>query len=356
MKTSSGPVFICHGFNKFFDVPKATGGRHMALRTAVVIKKRDFFDEWDVYDSLFWLMLKSVADKISDKMRIKAFGCGSRTFDTLDELRIWQTQQKSFDPEFDLEPPCEIEFFSEGYLVSLMRFENWSDIVKHEPYACSFTFSFYSDNMKINAWIGEGLQDFLSANSEISNVTHVHEEPAPKWYWPVMERLKSDKFQVYGMFGLAALFFAVVALMSPSPSKANKIAHCRRFLQKARFVLLAIDDNPMDMTFFEWLENKGKTQTSGSLASEICEYCNEYSRLSGRKYFRIKLINGHNLLTDPWGRPYNVEMLRSFHDADIRTGLKGHTVGGIVMWSSGPNGINEHGEGDDIFELPRNKW
>ena len=328
----------------------------MTLRTAVVIKKRDFFDEWDVYDSFFWLMLESLSNKIADKMRIKALGCDSRTFATLDELRTWQAQQKSFDPEFDLEPPCEIEFFSEGCLVSMMKFENWSDIVKHEPYACSFTFSFYSDNLKTNAQIGDSLQHCLSSSQEITNVTHVQEEPEPKWFWPVMATLKSSKFLTYVVLVLMALGFAVVAFMLPSPSTESKMAQCRRLLQKARLVLLAVDDNPMNMTFFEWRGIKGMMQSERNLAAEICEYCNEHSRLSGCKIFRSREINGQNLLVDPWGRPFNVDMIRSFHNADIRTGLNGHTIGGIVMWSSGPNGINECGEGDDIFELPRRQW
>ncbi len=44
---------VCHGFNNFFDVPKADGKTPATFRTAIVIKKKEFYDEWDVYDALF---------------------------------------------------------------------------------------------------------------------------------------------------------------------------------------------------------------------------------------------------------------------------------------------------------------
>ena len=356
MRGSGGLAFICHGFNNYFDLPKAIGGRRMTLRTAVVIKKRDFFDEWDVYDDLFWRMTERVSAEISDRICIKTLDVTAPTFDSLPELRAWQSQQKLSDSEFVIEPPGEIWFYSRGDLVCRMMFENWSDIVKHEPYACSFTFSFYSDNLKINFRIGEILQAFLSAAPEISNATTVQEAPSPKWYWPLMDRLKSDKFFIYGMFSLMAVAAAAMIIFrSQSLSTSNKIDQCRRFLQQVRYVLLAVDENATDKAFIDWRDTRNITQTNGPLVAQICEYCKKYSEQSG-KPVRTHVIDGVEHLVDPWGNPYNADMLYRFHDEGIRKSLRDYTVGGIVLWSSGPNGINENGGGDDIFELSRKTW
>lgn len=48
---------------------------------------------------------------------------------------------------------------------------------------------------------------------------------------------------------------------------------------------------------------------------------------------------------DPWGHCYNVIVADSFSIESF-----GHDMGGnIIMWSSGANGINENGHGDDIL-------
>ena len=49
-------------------------------------------------------------------------------------------------------------------------------------------------------------------------------------------------------------------------------------------------------------------------------------------------------IDDPWGHKFNVVVADNFASASF-----GRTSGGIIMWSSGPNGINENGLGDDII-------
>ena len=44
---------ICRGFNKFFEAPKVDGKTTATSRTAIVVKKSDFYDEWDVYDAMY---------------------------------------------------------------------------------------------------------------------------------------------------------------------------------------------------------------------------------------------------------------------------------------------------------------
>lgn len=46
---------------------------------------------------------------------------------------------------------------------------------------------------------------------------------------------------------------------------------------------------------------------------------------------------------DPWGHKFNVIVADKFSRKRF-----GRAVGDIIMWSSGPNGVNENGLGDDI--------
>ena len=40
------------------------------FRTAVIIKKRDCYDKWDVYDDLFWRMVAIAVAEMADDYRI----------------------------------------------------------------------------------------------------------------------------------------------------------------------------------------------------------------------------------------------------------------------------------------------
>lgn len=51
-------------------------------------------------------------------------------------------------------------------------------------------------------------------------------------------------------------------------------------------------------------------------------------------------------LLDPWKHPYNV-VANWKGDGEIVVGTK-RVHAGVVVWSNGPNGINEFGDGDDI--------
>lgn len=224
MKSSSGQSFICHGFNNYFESPKFIGEHRVVFRTAVVIKKRDFYDEWDVYDDLFWRMVVAVATEIADAYCIKVTDQTAPTFDSVSELRAWQTHQEEVDSEFVLDPPGEIDLFSESVPICHMELEDWSDIVKYEPYACSYTFSFYSYNGDVNAKIGNALHKFLSSDKEISAIFVVSESPRPKWYWPLLNIIKSDMFFIRTGFCILALVAFAVIGVSPSSTHEKGIS------------------------------------------------------------------------------------------------------------------------------------
>ncbi len=212
MRQNSGPSFICHGFNTYCKSPKFIGGQRVMYRTAVVIKNHDFDEEWALYDDLFWRMLSVIAAEIADSYCIKMIDQTAPTFDSVSELRAWQSLQKESDSEFFLGGPGEIDFFSAGFLICHMVFEDWSDVVKPETYAISFTFSFYSYDKNVNAKIGNVLQKFLSSEESITEIAEFFESPHPKWYWCLLNIIKKDAFFYYVGFAVFVLYALVLIL------------------------------------------------------------------------------------------------------------------------------------------------
>lgn len=51
---------------------------------------------------------------------------------------------------------------------------------------------------------------------------------------------------------------------------------------------------------------------------------------------------------DGWGRPYEIEWRTNLFGVD--TPMIHATDNELLIWSSGPNGINEYGGGDDLFD------
>lgn len=115
---------ICRGFNKFFDAPKADGRTPVTFRTAIVIKKRDFYDEWDVYDALFWRIIQRITIDLNASIRIICPESETGEMQSLEELRTWQKKQAASDPEFGIDVPTEIRFMKGTSILCLMTLED----------------------------------------------------------------------------------------------------------------------------------------------------------------------------------------------------------------------------------------
>ena len=131
---------------------------------------------------------------------------------SLEELRIWQKQQAATDPEFGIDLPTEIRFIKGDAVLCLMTFEDWSDIGKVEPYSCSYTFSFYSYEEKVDALIKDSIVAQLSQEENVCEVKTIQESTSPKWYWPILNTIKSEDFLVYVGFSVLILFALVMIL------------------------------------------------------------------------------------------------------------------------------------------------
>ena len=203
---------ICRGFNKFFDAPKAYGERLVAFRTAIVIKKHDFYDEWEVYDALFWRIVRSVARGLNASIRIRCPESESGEMHSLEELRDWQRDQTAIDSEFGIDVPTEIRFLQDDNLLCLMSLEDRSDIGNVEPYSSSYTFSFYSYENGIDKAVNDSIKAQLSQEEEAVEIRTAQECTSPKWYWPLFAKIKSDWFLICVGFSVLVVFAIWLAI------------------------------------------------------------------------------------------------------------------------------------------------
>ena len=130
----------------------------------------------------------------------------------------------------------------------------------------------------------------------------------------------------------------------------GKKSVCRRELSTMRGILLA-GEKVMVYPFDEWRTNTCVDTERLPLIQQMSLYCEEFSRRVGDVSFNFVNINGGYCLVDPWGHIYNAEKISLMNVAVDNPMLSRFAIGNYLIWSSGPNGKNEHGYGDDIFEI-----
>lgn len=62
----------------------------------------------------------------------------------------------------------------------------------------------------------------------------------------------------------------------------------------------------------------------------------------------LKPISDNLRRSDGWGRPYNVEWRTNM--VGVASPMLKANQDALLIWSSGENGVNEYGNGDDIFD------
>jgi len=70
-------------------------------------------------------------------------------------------------------------------------------------------------------------------------------------------------------------------------------------------------------------------------------------------YKEIKTSVGSDpLVLDAWGHPVNIVARTNLPEGDLLANSLRAKTNSIIIWSSGPNGVNEYGHGDDIVAEP----
>ena len=209
MKQDKINTCICRGFNGNFDIPLIGDGSRAKFRTAVVLKKINYNDDWEVYDGLFWRIVQKVSDRLSAELEIR---CAVSGLESVESLLQWRKLQAEY-PEEGIDTPVEINFVRGEKPVCVMKHEDWSDVGKIEPYAISYTYSFYSLNSAIDNAIAESIRVRLLESEEVGKVEKSVERSAPKWYWSIVNSVDSTSLFIYISLGLMAVAFVVIGFL-----------------------------------------------------------------------------------------------------------------------------------------------
>ena len=147
--------------------------------------------------------------------------------------------------------------------------------------------------------------------------------------------------------GLYALVVASGALNGRC-TPPTKTTTCRRELHAIRGMTLG-GNAVLGFSFADWRAKCKSNQDMKSLPAHVCEYCQMVSRKINAGVIDVGTENGVQCYVDPWGNAYHVDLHANLKLSFMRK-LRHVFVGDYIFWSSGPNGINERGAGDDIFE------
>ena len=181
---------ICRGFNNYFPIPSIGESKRAKFRTAVVLKKVDWLDPWGMYAPVFSRVVQNVSDTLAAAIQIDCPDVPSGFVGSFSELRDVEARLMTKDHEYQPIAPSEIRFFCDGEIVCRMDLEDWSDVGKIEPYALSYTYSFYSFDIKVDADVARVVRQQLESESCISEVVVFKEIDRPKWYWPLLTALR----------------------------------------------------------------------------------------------------------------------------------------------------------------------
>ena len=149
---------------------------------------------------------------------------------------------------------------------------------------------------------------------------------------------------IMGVLILLAILYPMFYVPCTPPSER---AMCKKEIGYLRGYLLSEDF--FGVSFFS---DYFPSSTNGLefRVGEFCAKVNQFSRERMEKeVFRVVLSPDEKgkIVVDRWGTPYNfctvAECQRNNWDA-----LKYSEVSNIVIWSSGPNKINEYGSNDDV--------
>ena len=149
---------------------------------------------------------------------------------------------------------------------------------------------------------------------------------------------------IVGSLMILVAVFGVLGIPCTPPSER---ARCKKEIGILRGYLLSKDHYGIKFFSAEFLSStNGLDFCVGMFCDRVNQIANE--RI-GKDVFRVRPSpNGKGkVIVDRWGTPYNFctveECQRNHWDA-----LRYCEISNIVVWSSGPNKINEHGSNDDV--------
>lgn len=199
-------TYICKGFNCYCSAPKLKDFRKQIFRTALIIKKEDFFDCWEItYNNIFWELINNLVANMTVDLEIVEIDNSSLyvPFDS------WENtfKAKTNISGDELDEPTELRMIKGNKIICVISLENWSDSPSPHPYNWSYTYSFYTNNAQIDKTIYEILSSSIKTIPSVELIDTIQEYHKPIWYLKYKEFLESIKEWVLIFLITALLFF-----------------------------------------------------------------------------------------------------------------------------------------------------
>lgn len=205
-KNENIEIYICKGFNRYCSTPKLNEHKKQMFRTALIIKKEDFYDNWEItYNNIFWEFINNLVVNMSADLEIVEVDNSSLYV----PFNSWENTFKSKTniSVDELDEPTEIRIIKENEVICIISLENWSDSPDPHPYSWSYTYSFYTNDEQIDKTIYETLISQVKSISSVDLIDIIKEEPTPIWHWKYKEIFTRFKEWVIIIFITALLFF-----------------------------------------------------------------------------------------------------------------------------------------------------
>ena len=152
---------------------------------------------------------------------------------------------------------------------------------------------------------------------------------------------------------LSAVFsILMLGVLNCPCDKTDERTKCRKEIALIRD-FLRNNNSHMELNFMGWRTNVC-INSNMSTAEQMGRYCWIVCERTGTTFLNFSIRDGYTLLIDPWGECYNIAKTNELDILKKSKYVSGWNVGPYMIWSSGPNRKNEHGDGDDIVGLRKN--
>ena len=153
-----------------------------------------------------------------------------------------------------------------------------------------------------------------------------------------MRKLDKDKAKARDRI-MAAVCFMMILLCGCSPRVEAPRAYTQVRLKNCRLVI-GLLEREKGVPFFDQLNSSSGKATLHQRWVSLVQHNAKILKIEGTDFQR-------EYGQDAWGRAFNTELGTQIR-AEGRNAARLEVGGGLCMWSSGPDGINDYGEKDDV--------
>ena len=185
-------AYICQGFSPFFIPIKMDLFRKSKFRTALIVKRVSFLDDFSIYATFFKSIIEFFLEKFETKVEFSnnhyiAIKTYNNLLDLMSSVSIKNKAQRTYNP-------IKFKFIKDRNTNFILSVEDWTDIDQIDVYNSSWVLSFYSNKENINNEIIKYINEFINKNSNTVNIVkRIDEFKQPNLIWFFLNNLWKNK-------------------------------------------------------------------------------------------------------------------------------------------------------------------